>query len=197
MRTLHALSLACFLAIGVPVAAPSVAQAAPALTEAAGAYAFSAAGSTIRFAIGQVDGGGLQGRFGRFSGTIHIDPRDMARSGVDITIVPASVATGQGRIDDFLKSNAVFDAANERAITFRSTGVQRAGQDGATVTGQLTARGKTGAETFQVTLEKYAAGKATFHVTGKVFRSRYGMGVGTPIYSNVVDFDMRIAASRR
>ena len=34
-------------------------------------------------------------------------------------------------------------------------------------------------------------------ITGKVLRSRYGMDVGTPIYSNVVDFDMDFSAARR
>jgi polyisoprenoid-binding protein YceI len=36
----------------------------------------------------------------------------------------------------------------------------------------------------------------TFHVTGKVLRSPYGMDVGTPIYSNVVDFDMNLLGAK-
>jgi polyisoprenoid-binding protein YceI len=171
--------------------------AAPQLADAGGVYAFSESGSTIRFAIGQIDGGGLQGRFGNFSGSIQIDPNDVAHSKVSIVIVPASVSTGQQRIDAFLKSNAVFDAANEKQIVFRSNSVQRVGQDGAVVKGRLTARGKSASETFNVALESFSKGTATFHVTGKVFRSRYGMDVGTPIYSNVVDFDMRFVARRR
>jgi polyisoprenoid-binding protein YceI len=39
-------------------------------------------------------------------------------------------------------------------------------------------------------------GVVAFHVTGKVLRSRYGMDVGTPIYSNVVDFDMTLVGRR-
>ena len=37
----------------------------------------------------------------------------------------------------------------------------------------------------------------SFHVTGKVFRSPYGMDAGTPIYSNVVQFDMMLKARRK
>ncbi|RWB26073.1 MAG: polyisoprenoid-binding protein, partial [Mesorhizobium sp.] len=40
------------------------------------------------------------------------------------------------------------------------------------------------------------AGTIRFHVTGQVLRSRYGMDVGTPIYSNVVDFDMTLTGRR-
>ncbi|MFA6157909.1 MAG: polyisoprenoid-binding protein, partial [Mesorhizobium sp.] len=39
-------------------------------------------------------------------------------------------------------------------------------------------------------------GTIKFHVTGRVLRSRYGMDVGTPIYSNIVDFDMTLTGKR-
>lgn len=177
----------------------AMAQAAspPKLSEASGTYSLSQRGSNIRFAIGQIDGGGLQGRFTTFSGTIRIDGSDISQSRVDLIIIPASVTTGKERVDNFLRSNAVFDADNEKRIVFRSTGIKRSGDDGATVVGRLTARGKTSNETFTVRLEDHAAGRLIFHVTGKIFRSKYGMDVGTPIYSNVVDFDMRFEAKRK
>lgn len=173
------------------------AQAAASLADAAGRYAISQNGSKIRFAIGQIDGGGMQGVFGQFSGTISIDGANIGKSRVDLTIFPASVSTGKSRVDNFLKSNAVFDTANEKQIVFRSISVKRTGDDSAVVVGRLTARGKSSNETFNVSLESFAKGRIVFHVTGKVFRSRYGMDVGTPIYSNVVDFDMRFDAKRR
>lgn len=173
------------------------AQAAASLADAAGRYAISQNGSKIRFAIGQIDGGGMQGVFGQFSGTISIDGANIGKSRVDLTIFPASVSTGKARVDNFLKSNAVFDTANEKQIVFRSTSVKRTGDDSAVVVGRLTARGKSSNETFNVSLESFSKGRIVFHVTGKVFRSRYGMDVGTPIYSNVVDFDMRFDAKRR
>lgn len=172
------------------------AQAAASLADAAGRYAISQSGSKIRFAIGQIDGGGLQGAFGQFSGTISIDGSNIGKSRVDLTIYPASVTTGKARVDTFLKSNAVFDTANEKQIVFRSTSVKRTGDASAVVTGRLTARGKSSNETFTVSLESFAKSRIVFHVTGKVLRSRYNMDVGTPIYSNVVDFDMRFDAKR-
>ena len=139
----------------------------------------------------------MNGKFVQFSGSVRIDPADVGRSQVDFTIFPDSVTTGQGRIDAFLKSDAVFDTANEKEIVFRSTSVRRTGETTAEVTGRLTARGKRATEKFTVALDSANRGGLRFRVTGKVLRSRYGMDVGTPIYSNVVDFDMDFSAARR
>lgn len=169
---------------------------AVALTDAAGRYAVSPSGSSIHFVIGKAGGGGLNGAFGRFKGTIRIDGGDIGRSQVDITIFPESVGTGQGRVDAFLKSDAVFDVARSHQITFRSTSVQRTGDNSAVITGQLTARGHTNTEKFTVVLLGTNGGQIRFHVSGNVYRSRYKMDVGTPLYSNIVAFDMQFTGHR-
>lgn len=166
------------------------------LSDAAGRYTISPSGSSIRFSISNMGGGGLKGAFARFAGTIRIGDTDIGRSTVDIVIYPASVGTGQDRIDAFLRSDAVFDTASEREILFRSTSVKRTGQTTALITGRLTARGRTFPEQFTATLAGLKSGRIDFHVTGKVLRSRYGMDVGTPVYSNVVDFDMMLSGRR-
>lgn len=190
--SLRVLGVAALVAFGrVDSTASAVAQ-----SDAAGRYAISSSGSSIRFAIGKIGGGGLAGAFGQFKGTIRIDGGDIGRSKVDITIFPDSVGTGQGRIDAFLKSDAVFDVANSSQITFRSTSVQRTGENSAVITGQLTARGHTNTEKFTAELQGMKGGQIRFHVSGKVFRSRYQMDVGTPIYSNIVAFDMEFSGRR-
>ena len=60
----------------------------------------------------------------------------------------------------------------------------------------LTARGKTSPASFQASLANHGKNSITFQVEGKILRSRYGMDVGTPIYSNVVQFDMQIDGQR-
>lgn len=166
------------------------------LADAAGRYKIAPKGSNIAFSIDQMAGTGIKARFQQFSGTIEIDGNDVTRSRVSIVIVPGSVSTANSRVENFLRSDAVFDAERETQITFRSTSVKRAGTDGAQVVGTLTARGRTAQEKFNVQLKKLSKGSISFHVTGRVLRSRYGMDVGTPIYSNVVDFDMTLAARR-
>ncbi|MGX9118385.1 YceI family protein [Mesorhizobium sp. BHbsci] len=183
-----------FAAVAACLAVPVF--AAVALSDAAGSYTISPAGSSIRFSVGKAGGGGLAGAFARFKGSIRIDNSNVGRSQVNITIFPESVGTGQRRVDAFLRSDAVFDTANNPEIQFRSTSVKRTGDTSALVTGRLTARGKTFPEKFTAELAGLKAGTIKFHVTGKVLRSRYGMDVGTPIYSNVVDFDMTLTGRR-
>jgi polyisoprenoid-binding protein YceI len=166
------------------------------LDDAAGRYTIRPNGSAIQFSIAKLGGGELSGAFGRFSGAIRIDGANVGRSSVELTIFPESVGTGQGRIDAFLRSAAVFDSANAPKIIFRSTSVKRTGGTTAVIIGRLTARGKSSPEVFMARLDGLKRGAIAFHVTGKVLRSRYGMDVGTPIYSNVVDFDMTLAARR-
>jgi polyisoprenoid-binding protein YceI len=166
------------------------------LNDAAGSYTVNPASSSISFSIGKVGGGGLNGAFGRFKGSIRIDNSDVSRSRVNFTIYPDSVGTGQGRIDAFLRSDAVFDVANSPEIQFRSTSVTRTSDTTALVSGRLTARGETFAEKFTAELGGLKGGTIKFHVTGKVLRSRYGMDVGTPIYSNIVDFDMTLTGKK-
>jgi polyisoprenoid-binding protein YceI len=187
------LSAAALLLAGLSIPAQS---AAVDLSDAAGRYAISPSGSSLAFVIGSIAGKGFSGKFSRYNGEIDIDGGSLARSSVRITIIPASVETGQDRVDAFLKSNAVFDVANEHAISFRSSSIERTGDRSATIVGTLTARGHSRPATFQAELDGIGKGWISFHVTGNVLRSPYGMDVGTPIYSNVVQFDMKLKAKR-
>jgi len=186
-------TLAAILLVSQPISSWA---AATDLKDAAGNYAIMTAGSSLAFAVDSIAGKGISGKFVQYDGSIVIDG-DIGRSSVRITIFPASVETGQDRVDAFLKSNAVFDVANEHAISFRSTGVRRTGESSAIITGVLTARGRSRPATFQASLEGMDRNWISFHVTGKVLRSPYGMDAGTPIYSNVVQFDMRLRARRK
>ena len=116
---------------------------------------------------------------------------------MSFTLYPQSVSAAEERIENFLRSSAVFDAAAYPTVTFRSTAVRQTGADAAVVDGMLTARGITRREQFAVRLRQLSGGTIAFDVTGNVYRSRYRMDVGTPIYLNVVKFDMDIRAVRR
>ena len=111
--------------------------------------------------------------------------------------MPESVRTGEPRVEKFLRSDAVFDVANFPEITFRSTRVTRIGENSARLEGMLTARGKSKKASFDIAVGSRTAHGIAFRVRGKILRSLYGMDVGTPIYSNVVDFDMDLHGSRR
>jgi polyisoprenoid-binding protein YceI len=174
---------------------PTVASA-DALSEAAGRYEIQSS-SRIAFRVGQVGGGGIKGRFGKFAGSFRIDGRDIGKSEVKITLYPASVEAGEGRVTGFLTSDAVFNAAAYPEITFRSTKVSRTGDSTATIDGVLNAHGKSKPARFLARLTNRSKSSISFHISGKVLRSPFGMDVGTPIYSNVVEFDMELRGARR
>lgn len=172
------------------LAHPSWSQAkAPTLDDAAGRYDIDAS-SQINFKVGQVGGGGISGKFTRFSGTFQLDRGDIEKSVVEFALYPETVQTGEPRIETFLRSTAVFDTAAYPKITFRSTKITRTGEDTAEIEGNLTAKGTTRTEHFDATLTKWNRRVIGFHIQGGVYRTRYDMSVGIPIYSNIVQFDM-------
>ncbi|MBS3649097.1 polyisoprenoid-binding protein [Pseudaminobacter sp. 19-2017] len=170
--------------------------AADALAQGAGSYRI-APNSSIRFHVGQVAGAGINGSFGSFGGSFAINGNDVSKSSVAFTLYPKSVRAGEPRVEDFLRSNAVFDVAEHPQITFRSTSVRRIGPNEAAISGVLTARGRSGPAKFDARLRQLGSRSISFHVTGSIYRTAYGMGVGAPIYSNVVQFDMVLNGTRR
>ncbi|WP_052958144.1 YceI family protein [Aquamicrobium sp. LC103] len=194
MRAVPAFPVLAVLAMGISAVAAHAQQGFPG---GAGSYAISSRGSQIAFAVPQVGGGGIAGRFSSFEGEMTIDPSNVASSRVTISIFPASVTTGKTRVDNFLRSNAVFDTAHEREIRFVSTRVLRTGERTALIEGNLTARGRTVPESFTAELMNSSGRAISFHVVGDVYRSPFGMDVGRPIYSNKVNFDMTLSGVRR
>ena len=177
------------------VALVSAIAYADTLSDVAGRYKIQPS-SQVGFTVTQVGGGGIKGDFKKFSGVFALNNSDISRSVVNFTLYPESVSTGEARVENFLRSDAVFDATNYPTITFKSTHITQTSADTAEIAGILTARGKSGPASFQANLSDHGKNTITFRVQGKVMRSRFGMDVGTPIYSNVVQFDMIIRGQR-
>jgi polyisoprenoid-binding protein YceI len=166
------------------------------LSQASGRYRIDAAKSRIGFSVAQVGGGGISGIVGEFAGRFEINGRDISRSKVEISIVPASVATGKKRVEAFLRGKAVLDAKRNPEVIFRSSKVTRTGPQSAVIEGLLSARGRKKPALFNVELVERAGRRIVFHVTGDIRRSPYDMQVGYPIYSNIVKFDMTLTGRR-
>ncbi len=178
------------LAFTLSALTTGLAQAkAPSLDDAAGRYDIDGS-SKINFSVDQVGGGGISGSFGRFSGTFQLDGSDIRRSVVEFSLFPESVQTGEERIEKFLRSSAIFDTKTYPKIVFRSTKITQTSDDTAEIEGNLTAKGMTKTEHFTATLTKWNRRVISFHIQGGVYRTRYNMSTGTPIYSNIVQFDM-------
>jgi len=94
------------------------------------------------------------GRFDRFDGDFRFDPADPTKSSVTVTIPVSSIDTGVAKLDAHLQTADFFDVANYPTATFKSTRVERAGEHGLKVTGDLTLHGVTRPVVLDVVINK-------------------------------------------
>jgi polyisoprenoid-binding protein YceI len=107
-----------------------------------GAYGFDKAHSSIGFRVKHMGLVDVPGYFREFTGTINYDPKDVTKSTVEFSAQIASVDTGVEGRDKHLQRDDFFDAAKFPAITFKSTKVEKKGNN-LILTGDLTMRGVT------------------------------------------------------
>ena len=85
----------------------------------------------------------VRGNFRQWQGVIAVDdPTKWENATIDVNIATASVFTDHERRDDDLRSNNFFAADSFPSITFKSTRIERNGDQG-NIFGMLTIRGRT------------------------------------------------------
>jgi len=91
------------------------------------------------------------GRFSRFGGTIKVDPADISKSSVEVSIEAASINTDNENRDKHLKTAEFFDVEKFPTITFKSTSVKEVAKGKLEITGDFTLHGVTKTITFPIT----------------------------------------------
>jgi polyisoprenoid-binding protein YceI len=89
--------------------------------------------------------GGLsvwRGKFTKSSGTVTLD-RAAKTGTVDVTVDPASVQTGNPKLDEHLQSDAFFDVTKYPSVTYKGTDIKFDGDKPVEVIGSLTMHGVT------------------------------------------------------
>jgi polyisoprenoid-binding protein YceI len=129
----------------------------------------------IRHMVSQV-----RGRFNDFSGTVQLDPKNLAASSVDFHIKATSIDTNVADRDKHLRSADFFDVEKYPEITFRSESIQPAGKDKYNVTGTLTLHGVSKKVTLPVTLggqvkDPWGNTRAGFEIETTLDRKDYGI----------------------
>ncbi len=99
--------------------------------------------SNVQFSVKHMMVANVKGSFGTVKGTVEIDDKDVAKSGVNVTIETGSINTGVAKRDEHLKSADFFDVTKYPAMTFVSKKVVKSGNDKLKVTGDLTIHGIT------------------------------------------------------
>jgi polyisoprenoid-binding protein YceI len=106
--------------------------------------------SAAHFSVRHLMISNVRGEFGKVGGNVVLDPSDLTKSTVEVSVDTATIDTREPQRDEHLRSADFFDVANHPAITFRSKRITAAGTDRFKVTGDLTIRGVTREVTFDV-----------------------------------------------
>jgi polyisoprenoid-binding protein YceI len=122
----------------------------------------------------------VKGHFTDVAGTVVVEDGDPTTAQVDVTIGVASIDTRVEPRDQHLRSADFFDAERFPTITFRSTKVERVGDERYEVTGDLTIRDVTRPVTLDVeglggVRDPWGNERAGYTATARIDRKDFGL----------------------
>ena len=148
----------------------------------------------------------VRGHFGKTTGTLKLDEKDLTKSSVEATVDTTSVDTRVQMRDQDLRSANFFDVEKYPTMTFKSTKVQKSGKDKLKVTGDLTIKGTTKPVTFNVTYANPIKGpkgetRRGFTAITTINRKDFGLQYSKmieagPVISDKVDIEIDAEAIR-
>ncbi|MFE2043316.1 YceI family protein [Streptomyces sp. NPDC059477] len=130
------------------------------LSAVTGEYTLDPAHTTIGFTARHAMVTNVKGKFLDFTGTLHLDGDDPAKSTAAIDVKMESVDTGNPDRDGHLKSSDFFKIDEFPTMTFRSTRAEAVGDDDYRITGDLSVLGVT--KPITIDLEFNGAAKDPF-----------------------------------
>jgi polyisoprenoid-binding protein YceI len=164
-----------FLALALAATIPGLAAAE------ASSWTIDPAHTSSQFSVRHLVISTVRGQFGKTTGTLRLDEKNLSKSAVEATIDVSSIDTRVADRDTHLKSPDFFDAAKYPTMTFKSTKVAKAGAGKLKVTGDLTLKGTTKPVVLDVSYTPAA-------ITGMHGESRRGFSATTKI--NRKDFGL-------
>ncbi len=113
-------------------------------------YTIDPAHSSAHFVVRHMMISNVRGTFTKLEGTVEYDPEKPAETKIAAAIDAASFSTREPQRDTHLRSADFLEVEKYPSITFRSTGVEPAGEGEGKVTGELTIHGVTRQVTLSV-----------------------------------------------
>jgi polyisoprenoid-binding protein YceI len=110
---------------------------------------FDLSHSSVNFHVRHLMVSKVHGRFSLWSGKLELDEQDLTKSRLEVEIDASSVDTKEPKRDEHLRSADFFDVAQFPKLTFKSTKIEKDGDD-YKVTGDLTIHGITKSVTLAV-----------------------------------------------
>jgi len=176
----------------------------------AGTYQADPLHSLIGWRLNHLGFNDYFGLFGDVTGTLVLDPANLAAAKVTATIPVSKIITANAELTAHLLKpapvggKADFFGASPADATFVSTGVEPTADGmGATVKGNLTLNGMTRpvaiATTFAGAGPSPMTGMQTvgFHGRTTINRADFGLGYGVPMVSDKVDLEITMAFEKK
>ena len=169
-----------------PAAAPAPQGPPPQPPLGPNQWRIDTAHSTAAFTVTHLMVSTVHGAFGKVSGLITYDGKDLSTLSADVTIDATSISTNNERRDADLRSPNFFDVATHPTLTFKSKKATAAGAGKFKLVGDLTMHGVTK----EVTLDVTAPSKIIKGMRGE---SRVGASASTKL--NRQDFGLTFNAA--
>ncbi|TGU71496.1 polyisoprenoid-binding protein [Geomonas terrae] len=106
--------------------------------------------TSVGFKVRHLMVSNVKGGFGKVSGVVNVDDKDITKSSTTVTIDTTSIDTGVAKRDAHLKSPDFLDVAKYPTMTFVSTGVMKGAGGAFKLAGNLTLHGVTRPVVLQV-----------------------------------------------
>jgi polyisoprenoid-binding protein YceI len=169
-------------------------------------YAIDASHSRVGFTVRHLGFSKLRGSFELFEGTIAMQPGDVSSIETEATIEVASVATGDAKRDEHLRSADFFEAETYPHITFKSTGVKNVSGSRFILEGDFTVHGVTkrielDAEYLGEATDPWGNSKIALEARATINRKDFGLNwnavleTGGVLVSDTVDLVIEVQAA--
>ncbi|MEV0736434.1 YceI family protein [Streptomyces sp. NPDC050549] len=152
----------------------------PDLAALTGDYTIDPSHTTLGFVARHAMVTNVKGKFLDFTGTLHLDGSDPAKSTASLDVKMESIDTGSPDRDGHLKSADFFKTEEFPTMTFRSTSAEALGGDDYRITGDLEILGTT--RPLSIDLEFNGAAKdpfgnerVGFEGKAEILRSEWGL----------------------
>nr|WP_145485632.1 MULTISPECIES: YceI family protein [Streptomyces] len=154
--------------------------AGPDLAAVTGDYTIDPAHTTIEFVARHAMVTNVRGSFQDFTGSLHLDGQDPAKSTATLDITMASIDTGNADRDGHLKSADFFKIDEFPTMTFRSTKAESLGGEDYRITGDLSLLGVTRPITIDlefngIAKDPFGNERAGFEGRSELLRSEWGL----------------------
>ena len=134
------------------------------------------------------NGKGAEGTFSGLTGTIRFDPNDLEQSTFDVSLDPATIATGNNTKNKHARGDSWFDVEKYPTITFRSKRITTL-SSGFQVVGELTMHGVSREISFPFSFSQ-EGNLGIFE--GSLKLNREDFGIEGPFISWMVDEEFEV-----